>query len=76
MINVRARVEPDKVRVYGDGVLPSGGVLATLPVTFSVDTTQAGDAQLNVNIKVWFFLSSLDVTIIHLLVIPTALFKF
>ena len=49
--------DPSKVRVYGDGVKPTG-VSASIPVSFMVDTTEAGNADVDVIIKVEFgFLS-------------------
>jgi len=42
--------DASKVKVYGDGVKPSG-VLASLPVSFMVDTTQAGDADVEIIIE-------------------------
>lgn len=49
---MRPRFEADKVRVYGKGVSPSGDVYASLPVAFTVDTTDAGYAELDINVKV------------------------
>jgi len=43
--------DASKVKVYGDGVKPSG-VLASLPVSFTVDTSQAGDAEIEIIIEV------------------------
>jgi hypothetical protein len=43
--------DASKVKVYGDGVQPSG-VLASLPVSFVVDTTLAGDADIEIIIEV------------------------
>jgi hypothetical protein len=43
--------DASKVKVYGDGVKPSG-VLASLPVSFLVDTTQAGVADIEIIIEV------------------------
>jgi len=43
--------DASKVKVYGDGVEPSG-VLASLPVSFLVDTTLAGDADIEIIIEV------------------------
>jgi len=51
-VAVRPLYEPDKVKVYGAGVVPSGGVFATLTSSFIVDTEDAGDAQLEINIQV------------------------
>jgi filamin len=42
--------DASKVRVYGNGVEPTG-VLASLPVSFTVDTTQAGDADVEIIIE-------------------------
>ena len=43
--------DASKVKVYGDGVKPSG-VLASLPVSFTVDTSQAGVADVDILIEV------------------------
>ena len=43
--------DASKVRVYGEGVKPSG-VLASLPVSFTVDTSQAGLADVDILIEV------------------------
>jgi hypothetical protein len=51
-------VEPDQVKVEGPGV--SGkGIPASLPAEFTIDTTQAGYGDLEVQVKVrhmyvWF----------------------
>jgi len=54
--NVQVKVggvghDASKVRVYGDGVKPTG-VLASLPVSFTVDTSQAGVADVDILIEV------------------------
>jgi hypothetical protein len=52
-LNVLPQFEPDKVKMYGVGVSPSdGSIYATLPVAFTVDTTNAGTAELDVTVKV------------------------
>ena len=43
--------DASKVKVYGDGVKPTG-VLASLPVSFTVDTSQAGIADVDILIEV------------------------
>jgi len=43
--------DASKVRVYGDGVKATG-VLASLPVSFTVDTSQAGVADVDILIEV------------------------
>ena len=43
--------DASKVRVYGDGVKPTG-VLASLPASFTVDTSQAGVADVDILIEV------------------------
>ena len=43
--------DASKVKVYGDGVKPTG-VLASLPVSFAVDTSQAGVADVDILIQV------------------------
>lgn len=48
-IIVLPKFEPHKVRVDGPGV--HHGVSASLPTTFNVDTKEAGDANLDINIK-------------------------
>ena len=48
-INVHPKFEPNKVRVEGSGV--RHGIAASLPATFIVDTKEAGEANLDVNIK-------------------------
>jgi len=48
-INVYPKFEPHKVRVDGPGV--RHGVPASLPATFVVDTKDAGEAPLDINIK-------------------------
>jgi len=50
--------DASKVRVYGEGVKPTG-VLASLPVSFMVDTSQAGVADVDILIEVidiYFFI--------------------
>ena len=50
-LKVRPRVEPDQVKVEGPGV--SGkGIPASLPAEFTIDTTQAGYGDLEVQVKV------------------------
>jgi len=46
--------DASKVKVYGDGVKPTG-VLASLPVSFTVDTIQAGVADVEILIEVCHF---------------------
>jgi len=53
--------DASKVRVYGDGVKPSG-VLASLPVSFTVDTSQAGVADLDILIEVHLLLTRIAPT--------------
>ena len=53
--------DASKVRVYGDGVKPSG-VLASLPVSFTVDTSQAGVADLDILIEVHLLLTHIAPT--------------
>jgi len=48
-INVLPKFEPHKVKVDGQGV--RHGIVASLPVTFNVDTREAGDANLDIHIK-------------------------
>ncbi len=48
-INVLPKFEAEKVRVDGPGV--RNGVKASLPANFSVDTTEAGEASLDINIR-------------------------
>lgn len=48
-INVLPKFEPHKVKVDGPGV--RNGVHASLPATFVVDTKEAGEANLEINIK-------------------------
>jgi filamin len=48
-INVLPKFEPQKVRVEGPGI--HHGIAASLPATFSVDTKEAGEANLDINIK-------------------------
>ena len=48
-IKVLPKFEPEKVRVDGPGV--RNGVPASLPANFNVDTTEAGDASLDINIR-------------------------
>ena len=49
--NILPGFDPSKVKVTGDGVKPSG-VLASVPVSFTVDTREAGHADLDVVIRV------------------------
>ena len=44
--------DASKVKVSGEGVKPTG-VLASLPVSFTIDSREAGVADVDVNIKVW-----------------------
>jgi len=44
--------DASKVKVYGEGVKPTG-VLASLPVSFTVDTSQAGVADVDILIEVY-----------------------
>lgn len=48
-INVLPKFEADKVRVDGNGV--HNGVKASLPTNFYVDTREAGEAALEINIR-------------------------
>ena len=48
---VNPAFDASKVKVSGEGVKPTG-VLASLPVSFTVDTREAGFAELDVNVKV------------------------
>jgi len=50
--------DASKVKVYGDGVKPTG-VLASLPVSFTVDTSQAGVADVDILIEVCHFYTSI-----------------
>ena len=43
--------DASKVKVSGEGVKPTG-VLASLPVSFTIDSREAGVADVDVNIKV------------------------
>ena len=53
-LKVRPRVEPDQVKVEGPGV--SGkGIPASLPAEFTIDTTQAGYGDLEVQVKVSYW---------------------
>jgi len=48
--------DASKVRVHGDGINPTG-VKASNPVSFVVDTSDAGDANVDVIIKVKQFVT-------------------
>ena len=48
-INVLPKFEPNKVKVDGPGV--RHGISASLPASFIVDTREAGEANLEINIK-------------------------
>ncbi|XP_035708450.1 filamin-A isoform X3 [Folsomia candida] len=48
-MNVRPKVEPGKVKVFGKGV-SSTGIPASIPVDFTVDTTEAGFGDLEVQV--------------------------
>lgn len=50
---VKPSYDPSKVRVYGPGV---GDVSASLPVSFCIDTSEAGIAELEVSIQVSVFI--------------------
>lgn len=50
-MNVRPKVEPGKVKVFGKGV-SSTGIPASIPVDFTVDTTEAGFGDLEVQVLV------------------------
>ena len=54
-VNLRVipQFDADKVKVSGPGV-ENTGVLASFPVEFIVDTTEAGDAELSIIITVSF----------------------
>ena len=53
-LKVRPRVEPDQVKVEGPGV-SSKGIPASLPAEFTIDTTQAGYGDLEVQVKVSYW---------------------
>jgi hypothetical protein len=48
-LNVLPKFEPHKVRVDGPGI--RHGIAASLPASFIVDTREAGEANLEINIK-------------------------
>ncbi|CAL8082481.1 unnamed protein product [Orchesella dallaii] len=48
-MKVKPKLEPGKVKVYGDGVSPKG-VPASIPAEFIVDTTEAGFGDLEVQV--------------------------
>ncbi len=48
-INVLPKFEPNKVKVEGPGI--RHGISASLPASFIVDTREAGEANLEINIK-------------------------
>jgi hypothetical protein len=53
-LKVRPRVEPDQVKVEGPGV--SGkSIPASIPAEFTIDTTQAGYGDLEVQVKVSYW---------------------
>ena len=49
-MRVEPGVDAKKVRLSGDGLQPT--VLASMPVQFVVDTREAGDAPIDVEIQV------------------------
>jgi len=51
LTEIQPSTDPSKVFVSGDGVSPSQNVLASVPVSFIVDTRQAGHKQLDVDVK-------------------------
>ena len=51
-MRVLPKFEPQKVRISGDGVQPLGEVPSSIPVTFTVDTRDAGYADLEVLVLV------------------------
>lgn len=57
-MKVKPKLEPGKVKVYGDGVSPKG-IPASIPAEFTVDTTDAGfgDLEVQVLVRVIFLLS-------------------
>lgn len=50
-MKVKPKSEPEKVKVYGDGVSPKG-IPASIPADFTVDTTDAGFGDLEVQVLV------------------------
>lgn len=49
---VRPSSEPDRVKVIGPVVTNKGGVFASIPTEFTVDTSQAGVGNLDVQVTV------------------------
>ena len=49
--HILPQFDASRVRVTGDGVKPQG-VLASIPVSFTIDTRDAGIADLDVSIQV------------------------
>jgi len=62
-MKVKPKVEPGKVKVHGKGVSTNVGIPASIPVDFTVDTTEAGFGDLEVQVLVCinFYLMSSDV---------------
>lgn len=50
---VRPKVEPHKVKLSGNGVSPRA-IPASLPTEFLIDTSEAGDGDLKVDVMVSF----------------------
>jgi len=50
-MKVKPKLEPGKVKVYGDGVSQKG-IPASIPAEFIVDTTEAGFGDLEVQVLV------------------------
>lgn len=51
-MKVLPTIEPEKVKISGQGVTATAGLPASMPVTFTVDATQAGFANLEVSVVV------------------------
>lgn len=51
-MKVKPKLEPGKVKVYGDGVSDGKGIPASIPTDFTVDTSEAGFGDLEVQVVV------------------------
>jgi filamin len=51
-MKVKPKVEPGNVKVHGKGVSTTVGIPASIPVDFTVDTTEAGFGDLEVQVLV------------------------
>lgn len=56
-LKVRPKTEPDRVKIVGPVTTSKGGVLASMPTEFTVDASQAGTGNVDVQVLVNMMIS-------------------